>query len=286
MAPLNKVSRRGILIALLAPPSAPVIDTHTHFYDPTRPQGVPWPAPAEKALYRRVLPPEFVALSRPHGVRATIVVEASPWVEDNQWVLDLAKEHAVIAGLVGHLNPGESGFREQLARFRKNPLFLGIRLGGDALAKGMATQVVEDLRRLADEGLQVDLLGGPSMLAGVVQLARAVPELRIVIDHVPFDTPAGPTLAALREYPRVYAKVSGRTTDTAALDDLWHVFGEDRLIYGSNWPVSERVAPYGRIFGTVHSYFAAKGDAALRKYMWANALAAYRCRIRDEMAIP
>lgn len=273
----HTVSRRGFVAALLAPAPAPIVDTHTHFYDPTRPQGVPWPSPSEKTLYRRVLPPEFVALSRPHGVTSTIVVEASPWLEDNQWVLDLAKEHPVIVGLVGHLNPGEAGFREHLARFRKNPLFLGIRLGGGVLAQGLASPVfVEDLKRLAGEGLQVDLLGGPAMLADAARLVRVVPDLRIVIDHMPLDGPGGAALAALGQYSRVYSKVSGRTTDTAGLDELWRVFGEDRLIYGSNWPVSDRVMPYGRVFSTVHTYFAAKGESALRKYYWENACAAYR----------
>ena len=105
MAPGDTVSRRGFVAALIAPPSAPIIDTHTHFYDPTRPQGVPWPPPAERTLYRRVLPPEFVAVSQPHGVTATVVVEASPWLEDNQWVLDLATDNPVIAVS----GPSESG---------------------------------------------------------------------------------------------------------------------------------------------------------------------------------
>lgn len=277
MAAAHTMSRRGFVAALIAPAKAPIVDTHTHFYDPTRPQGVPWPSPTEKSLYRRVLPPEFVALARPHGVTATIVVEASPWLEDNQWVLDLATEHRVIAGLVGHLNPGQAGFREHLARFRKNSLFLGIRLGGGALTQGLfSPPFLEDLRQVAGAGLQVDLLGGPAMLEAVARLARAVPDLRIVIDHMPFDALGGPALTALHEHSRVYAKVSGRTADTAGLDELWRVFGPDRLIYGSNWPVSDRVAPYARIFSTVHSYFASKGDAALRKFLWDNALAAYR----------
>lgn len=277
MAAANMLSRRGFVAGLAAPASSPIVDTHTHFYDPSRPQGVPWPLPTEKSLYRRVLPPEFVALAKPHGVTATIVVEASPWLEDNQWVLDLAAEHRVIAGLVGHLNPGESGFREHFARFSKYSLFLGIRLGGDALVRGLAAPAfVDDLRRLAGAGLQLDLLGGPAMLMDVARLARAVPDLRIVIDHMPFGAPGGPALTALREVSRVYAKVSGRTADAAGLDELWRVFGPDRLIYGSNWPVSDRVAPYSRIYSTVHSYFAAKGDAALRKFLWDNALAAYR----------
>ena len=77
-----------------------IIDTHTHFYDPTRPQGVPWPGPDEELLYRRVLPEDHRALAAPEGVTGTVVVEASAWLEDNQWILDLAAQTPWIVGLV------------------------------------------------------------------------------------------------------------------------------------------------------------------------------------------
>ena len=64
-----------------------ILDTHTHFYDPTRPQGVPWPPKDDPVLHRPVYPAEFLKLARPHGVTGTVVVEASPWLEDNHWVL-------------------------------------------------------------------------------------------------------------------------------------------------------------------------------------------------------
>src|SRR5438876_1104186 len=48
---------------------APAIDAHTHFYDPTRPQGVPWPDKGDKVLYRKVLPGELKELAGKHGVR-------------------------------------------------------------------------------------------------------------------------------------------------------------------------------------------------------------------------
>ena len=67
-----------------------IIDTHTHFYDPTRPQGVPWPPKENQLLYRTVLPADAQALAAPVGVTGTVVVEASAWLEDNQWILDLA----------------------------------------------------------------------------------------------------------------------------------------------------------------------------------------------------
>ncbi len=94
-----------------------IIDTHVHFYDPARPQGVPWPAKNDALLYRSVLPADYKAESRWSGVERVVVVEASPWLEDNQWILDLAQDEPLIVGFVGHLNPGMDGFRENLACF-------------------------------------------------------------------------------------------------------------------------------------------------------------------------
>lgn len=88
------------------PELAPALDAHTHFYDPGRPQGVPWPGKEDKLLYRTVLPGDFKKLTKNHRVVSTIVVEASPWLEDNQWLLDLAARDPFVVGVVGHLDPG------------------------------------------------------------------------------------------------------------------------------------------------------------------------------------
>src|SRR5438552_3423504 len=100
--PANGIHRRTFLAGLsglraaLAQPveiRSGIIDTHTHFYDPARPQGVPWPTKSDTLLYRTVLPHHFQALTQRLGVTGTVVVEASPWLEDNQWILDLAKDY-------------------------------------------------------------------------------------------------------------------------------------------------------------------------------------------------
>ena len=73
-----------------AGPSHPIIDTHIHFFQPSRPGGVPWPPPgSDPLLYRDVLPPEYKAMAMANGILASGVVEASPLVEDNQWILNL-----------------------------------------------------------------------------------------------------------------------------------------------------------------------------------------------------
>ena len=123
---------------------------------------------------------------RPLGITGAIVVEASAWVEDNQWVLDLAKENPVIVGLVGHLDPAEEGFAANLARFAKNPLFRGIRLNGGAIGNGITRPVfVTRSPRLADAGLMLDAIGSAAMVPALLTLTGKIPKLRIAIDHMP-----------------------------------------------------------------------------------------------------
>jgi L-fuconolactonase len=265
------------LATAAAPQPARILDAHTHFYDPARQQGVPWPLKTETLLYRTVLPPEFVRMTQPLGVTGTIVIEASAWLEDNQWILDLAREHKVIAGFVGHLEPGAEGFRAHLERFRKNPLFRGIRLGGTALARGLAQKAfMADLQRLVDDNLQLDAIGDAAMFPVLLRITDRLPALRVVIDHVPF--PEAAAYGELAQRPKIYAKVSGmlpQLRDRQKLDEIWKAFGADRVIYGSNWPVSEKQGRYAEVFGAVKSYFDAKGGDAAEKYFWRNAVTAY-----------
>ena len=292
------MNRRTFLTAAAAAAALPaatlpatIIDTHVHFYDPSRPQGVPWPPKSETLLYRTVLPDEFVKLTKPLGVTGAIKVEASAWLEDNQWVLDLATKNPVIVAAVGRLEPGTPDFSKNLARFHKNRLFRGIRLG--KIQDG--AEFLSDLKEMAGAGLELDAIGPPALLAQLVRLTDRVPSLRVVINHLPFNAPQEEAarkeyqaaLAELGKRPQVYAKVSevlrrvgNRVPEDAAfykpsLDELWNVFGTDRMVYGSNWPVSEKVAPYATVFKVVREYFASKGQEASENYFWKNSKAAY-----------
>ena len=282
--------------AEIAAPSR-IIDTHTHFYDPTRPQGVPWPSKSETLLYRRVLPNDLRRVAEGLPLAGTVVVEASPWLEDNQWLLDLAKDEPLIVGVVGHLEPGGPAFKDHVLRFAKNRLFRGIRLDEKTIAAGLTAKAfVADLERLADADLEIDAIGDNALLSHLVTLSDRVPQLRIVINHLPFDPLADEGAArkarsALRELgrrPNVFAKVSGvlrrvngRVPDAASfyrqsLDPLWDAFGIDRLVYGSNWPVSDLLAPYSTVLKVVREYFTARGVEATERYFWKNSMMAYK----------
>ncbi len=287
-----------------------IVDTHTHFYDTSRPQGVPWPPEHHATLYRPVLPEHFRELAEPAGVTATVIVEASPLLEDNQWILDLAENDTSIVGLVGHIDPGTEEFSAQLERFAQNPLFRGIRVGAFESGKEMSSELrsdffdnlasktlVGDFGLLADKDLELDALVGYDHLTGVIEVAQELPQLRIVINHlaqvaIDGSEPSSQWVEAMQrsaERANVYCKVSGLMESCfdkpapseeeyyrPVLDALWESFGEDRLIFGSNWPVCESAGEYGLAVEIVSTYFKEKGEVALEKVLSGNAKAAYK----------
>lgn len=133
-----------------------------------------------------------------------IEVECSTWLEDNQWVLDVAANHPIIVGAAGNLEPGKPEFRPQLERFHKNPLFRGIRYGRlwgrDVRAELSKPRFIADLKFPAEAGLGLDT-ANPSLrlLEDVVKLTDRVADLRVVIDHL-----ASPSLCQGLRNPTTY----------------------------------------------------------------------------------
>lgn len=270
-----------------------LIDTHTHFYDPFRPEGVPWPRKGT-SLYRKVMPSDFLKLASPHGVTGTVVVEASAWLEDNQWILDLAKENNSIVGFVGNVDPLIDDWEKHIRRFAKDEIFRGIRLK-KSINSLNEQKVMDRLKLMKDLDLAVDLNGEVKALKAAAHISRAIPDLTIVVEHLPGGNSREikpdfvEALKTVKDLPNVYVKVShvlgkikGKTINdptkySDSFDILWETFGEDRVIYGSNWPVSDIFnGTYGEVFNLVDNYFSKKGSAARAKFFAGNAKKAYK----------
>jgi L-fuconolactonase len=306
------VNRREFLSVLAALPLAaktaesapiPIIDTHIHLFDRRRPEGVPWPSKGDLAPGISALPPRYREVIKPFGVVGAIVIEASPWVEDNQWVLDQAGTDSLMVGTVGFLDPGERDFAKNLERFRNNRLYLGLRyreIEGRNVADNIEKPAfVSDLKLLADADLSLDVRAHTSVL---VRLTDKVPALRVIIPHLPnVSLPLeraerSAYLTSLRELakrPQVYMKLSavikrvdGKVvTDVSFyrewVDQLWDVFGEDRVIFASDWPTLLRVGTFPDVMTVARAYATGKGAIAMEKVFWRNSIAAYRWVKRD-----
>jgi L-fuconolactonase len=296
----------GSRIALALPSAIPVIDTHIHLFDTGRPGGVPWPAKTDTAVYQPALPERYARIARPLGVVGAIVVEASPLASDNDWVLHVAANHPIIVGVVGDLIPGTPSYQKDLERLHANPLFLGIRYGNlwdrNLAVDAQKPEFLPGLKTLSEQGLVLDSANpDPGLVRAIAGVADHLPQLRIVIDHLP--TGRVPTEAAARdEYwsllrhlaqnKNVFVKLSevlaarieeqgGPSFCKDRLDALWDIFGEDHVLYASDWPNSDHHATYEETISTVRNYVQAKGRIASEKFFWKNSVAAYRWHRRQ-----
>lgn len=279
----------------------PIIDTHIHLFDTNRPGGVPWPTKDTPEIFKPALPARFRKVSKGLNVVGAIELECSPLLEDNQWVLDVMAKDKIMVGMIGDLEPDHPDFAKHLERFRKNPLYLGIRYGNiwdrNFHVKSRDAKFLDGMKRFVDAGMTLDSANpNPELINDLLVLKDKLPALRLVMDHLPRleSTPAcGKDLRELAKRPDVYVKVSGvlRTIDGGVpkdlatykprLDMIYDIFGPDRLIYGSDWPHSDRWGLYQEGLAVVREYFHAKGHEVAEKYFWKNSVKAYRWIKRD-----
>lgn len=300
------VSRSSSALAGTTSSSHPILDAHIHLFDPTRPGGVPWPEKTDTALYKPALPPRYEALSSPFGIVGAIAVEASPLASDNEWLLGVVERNPVIVGFIGDLIPGTADYRPHLEKLHANPLFRGFRYG-NLWNRDLAVDIdkagfVDGLKELARADLVLETANpDPRLIRAALTVSERVPGLRIIVDHLP-HAPVPVEANARKEYwanlrqlaqnPGVFVKLSeipvvkqGRLITNPALyrgplDAIWEVFGEDHVLFGSDWPNSDHVAPFADTMAIVNAYMAGKTSAAAKKFFWENSKAAYRWRPR------
>ena len=155
-------------------------------------------------------------------------------------------------------------------------------------------------RRQAASSSATPTAARPSPPRAAIALAAAIPDLRLVVDHVlgyniDGETPPAEWQAAVRKLaknPNVHCKVSGlyqrcviqpakKDADhyRSLLDILWKEFGPQRLIYGSNWPCTKKSGDYRSFVKLVNDYFSDKGKDACENYFWKNAVRVYGLEI-------
>lgn len=279
------------------PSDEPKIDCHVHFYDPTRPEGVPWPSKDNPTLYMPRMPQDFLAVAQPHGVTKCIVIEASSWFQDNRWLLELAAKEPCIAGVVGRVAPADETFAARIADLARDQRFRGIRVGVTELRLALADPaVLTRLGALIERNLTLDVNGSPAVLESLAAFAPRLPELRIVLNHManpPIDgrQPPQDWLDGIRKVGaarNVYCKWSAYVEHAPQLpastdldlyrpvfDHVWREFGAERILFGSDWPVSDKAADYGSIVKIADAYLASRTEEDRRRCFRTNTLRAY-----------
>lgn len=242
------------------------VDAHQHFWHPGR-GDYGW-MPRDSAVLNRPYGPADLAphLAR-HGIDRTVLVQAAPTIAETEYMLGIADATPFVAGVVGWVDFDRPADRAELRRLTGHPAFKGVRpmiqdIPDDAWM--LRDEVQWGFRAVLDEGLTFDALGFPRHLGHVLTLLKRYPDMRVVIDHcmkpqirdaAGFDHWAE-GIARIAGETRAVVKLSALVTEAAPgwtvadlkpyVDHVIAVFGAERMMWGSDWPVCRLAASYGR----------------------------------------
>jgi L-fuconolactonase len=272
------------------------LDAHQHFWRYSSAE-LPWIDARMGRIRRDFLPqdlaPELLAL----GFDGCVAVQARSSVAETEFLLQLSREHAFVRGVVGWVDLCANEVERELERFARDPRFKGVRhVVQDEPDERFLLR--EDFRRgvaaLARSGLTYDLLIYPRHLEVARRFLERFPGQPVVLDHLAkpdvargMRAPWERQLRALAAFPDLCCKVSGLVTEAAwnawkpgdfrfYLDVALEAFGEDRLMFGSDWPVCLLAADgYRAVAELAFGWAGELSSAAREKIFGANAARFY-----------
>jgi len=253
----------------------PIIDAHQHFwnFNPVRDQ---WITEEMKELQRDFLPDEMEIVFKQNKVGGSVVVQADPSENENDYLLDLADQYHFIKGVVGWIDVKEALVEERLKYYHQFSRMKGFRnlLQGEKQRDIMLDPSFQrGIGLLNKYGFSYDLLILPDQLGFTEKLVAAFPDQRFVIDHLakPFIKEGNISewnlsIKKFAGYQNVYCKVSGMVNEAdwkyweekdfrPYLDTIVETFGTKRLLFGSDWPVCLLAGTYEEVKQIAVNYF-------------------------------
>jgi len=279
----------------------PTVDAHQHFWQRSRPFDYRWLDAAPLAPIRRdYLPEDLEPHLRQTGVTCSVFVQTQHNLDENRWALELADRHPFVAGVVGWVDLPGPDCEEQLLEMRRHPKFVGVRhVTQDEPDEDFIVRpdVLRGLAVLEKHGVPFDLLFYVKHLRHAATLARRLSSLPLVIDHLAKPRVREgrtddwlPHLKAAAAFPNVYCKLSGLVTEADwqgwTVDDLKpyvrtavEMFGPERCMYGSDWPVCELAGSYERVHAALVEALGPLGEAEKAEILGGTARRFYRLAI-------
>lgn len=245
------------------------IDAHQHFWQLSKPFDYGWlDEPRHAPIRRDFLPADLAPRIKAAGIERTVFVQTQHNLDEALWVLEMAREHPFIAGVVGWVDLASPACEEQVLEMKRHAKFAGVR----HITQGepdddfiVRPDVVRGLKVLEKHRVPFDLLFYVKHLKHAATLGRMLPELPMVIDHLSKPRIREqvlddwlPNLRAAAACPNISCKISGMITEadwkswkpsdlTPYIDAALKCFGPDRLMFGSDWPVCELAGTYQQV---------------------------------------
>jgi len=268
-----------------------MLDAHQHFWQVGR-FDYPWMSKDLGVLYRDYLPADLAPILQTHHITQTVLVQASNSVAESRWLLELAESHDFIAGVVGWADLTNPDID-----LSAHPKFKGVRHLVESEPNDdwlVQPAVISNLQKLSARGLSYDLLVHTRHLKYVPHVAESCPELKLVIDHLAKPPIArneikewSRALEPLARYPNMHCKLSGLVTEAnwnswqpndlrPYVDLALELFGADRMMFGSDYPVCLLAASYDRVLDAFQEILKDLSNADREKIFSTNAAKFYR----------
>lgn len=271
------------------------IDAHQHFwrYDPSLYSFIDERMPVLKRDY---LPKDLEKILKEAGFSGCVAVQARQTLEETRWLLELARHHDFIQGVVGWVDLRAPDLEARLEELVEEPRLCGIRHIVQAEPSGFLSQdsFKRGVGRLSRAGLVYDMLVYEQQLPEASELMASLPDVSFVLDHLGKPNLREPNVEAyakslrpIAELPHVACKLSGLVTEAdwgtwtreslrPFLEVTVELFGPERLIFGSDWPVCLLAAGYGDVLGIVGDYFKGFSESERAGVFGENAARIYR----------
>ena len=252
-----------------------------------------------RALRRDYLPGDLAPELASNGVDATIAVQVEQSERETEFLLDLARKHSFIAGVVGWIDLRSPAVAERLRHFSQFDRLAGFRHIAQSEPDDfflLGHEFVRGLRQLQAYSFTYDLLVYPQQLPAAVELVTRLPQQAFVLDHIGKPEIRKGESAGWRELirklaasPNVHCKLSGIITEAKwdqwtpdeikpYLDTVFEEFGPGRLMFGSDWPVCLLAASYSQVTKLIRDYIAQCSPAEQEAILGRNANDFYRIK--------
>jgi L-fuconolactonase len=271
------------------------IDSHQHFwkYNPVRDQ---WITDEMAALKRDFLPEDLLPELRANQMDGSVAVQADQSEAETQFLLELAKQNSFISGVVGWIDLRADNVAERLAAFSQNKKLRGFRHIVQAEFDDrfmLQPQFLKGIGFFGEFGLTYDILIYPRQLPAAIELVARYPNQAFVIDHIAKPEikakrtrPWAQQMREIARNPNVYCKVSALLTEAdwknwqtddfkPYLDTVFEVFGSDRIMFGSDWPVCLLAGSYSQVVQLIADYTKNLSPSDKQKIFGLNAVRFY-----------
>lgn len=272
-----------------------IIDAHHHFwiYDTQRDS---WINDSMSVLKNDFLPEDLLPVINELGISGTIAVQADQSIEETEFLLSLAGKFDFIKGVVGWIDLQSTELEEQLISYKSNKMLKGFRhiLQSEKERSFMLrNEFIKGVRLLEKYGYTYDILIYKDQLKFIPEFLSECNNQRFVLDHLAKPDIKNKEIIEwkkdmmqLKNKPNLYCKLSGFVTEADwknwkpkdfkdYFDIVIDVFGTDRILFGSDWPVCLLAASYKEVFQIVKDYFSSYSKEEQQKVFASNAISFY-----------